>query len=278
MAAFSLQAAVNVVHWVGMKNNFTGTTKGFTLIELMVVIAILAALVGIGAPAVYSHMGLGNDAKCRAHLEQLVQMGTKYGQDLAHRALLPTSGMDDDEDTETVSETDGWWVALAPMLGKGTYTLPKEKGGEMKVSSIFHCPADTRKAIDNDSRFVATEKTVSYVSWTDGTEDPDNVNSCIRTTAKQNLDMLPWLSDGNPVKGQSVTDAATFRKMVVPAAERHGGSVMMAYASGVVKAVEIDKSNPEAQFRKLAPALANRKVKASEDEEEDEEEDAEDEE
>lgn len=277
MAGFSLHDGTNMVQCVGMKSTFTKKAKGFTLIELMVVIAILAALVGIGAPAIYSHMGLGKDAKCRAHLEQLVQMGTKYGQDLAHRAMLPTSGMDDDEETETVCETDGWWVALAPTLGKGTYTIPKEKGGDMKVSSIFHCPADSRKAIDNDSRFVATEKSVSYVSWTDGSEDPDNVNSCIRTTAKQNLDMLPWLSDGNPVKGKSVTNAETFRKMVVPAAERHSGSVMVAYASGVVKAVTIDKSNPEAQFRKLAPELANRKVKAS-DEEEEEEEDTEDEE
>jgi len=80
------------------------------------------------------------------------------------------------------------------------------------------------------------------------------------------------------VKGKSVTDAETFRKMVVPAAERHSGSVMMAYASGVVKAVEIDKSRPEEQFRKLAPALANRKVKPSNDDEEDEEEYDEDEE
>ena len=42
-----------------MKSVCTGKYKGFTLMELMVVIAILAALMGIGAPAVYSHMGLG---------------------------------------------------------------------------------------------------------------------------------------------------------------------------------------------------------------------------
>lgn len=251
--------------------------KGFTLIELMVVIAILAVLVGIAAPTLYSHMGLGNDAKCRANLEQLVQLGTKYSQDLAHKTLLPTSGMDDDEDTETVNESDGWWVALAPLMGKGTYVIPKETGGDMKVSSVFHCPADTRKSIGSDSTFVATEKSISYVSWTDGSEDPDNVNSCIRTSAKQNLDMLPWLSDGNPVKGKSVTDAETFRKMVVPAAERHGGAVLVAYASGVVKEVPISKTKTDEQFRKLAPSLANRKVKANEESEE-EEEDTEDEE
>lgn len=246
------------------------------MIELLVVIAILAALMGIAAPAIYGQLGAGDEAKCRANLEQLLQVGTRYGQDMAHKTLLPTSGMDDDEDTENINESEGWWLALAPEVGKGTYVLPRKLGDPMKVSAIFHCPADHRKNIDTDSTFEATEKSVSYVTWTDASEDPDNVNSCIRTSAKQNLDMLPWLSDGNPVKGKSVTDADTFRKMVMPAAERHGGKVMVAYASGVIKAVEVNpRGDAKAQFTKMAPELAKRERRASDEDDDESEEDEE---
>jgi hypothetical protein len=136
----------------------------------------------------------------------------------------------------------------------------------MKVSNIFHCPADERASISAaESTFAADERTVSYVSWTDASDDPENPNSCIRTSAKQNLDNLPWLSDGNPVKGKSVTDVESFQTMVMPAAERHGGKVLVAYASGAVKAIEVDEEDPNAAalFKKFAPDLARKAEKES---------------
>ena len=235
--------------------------RGFTLIEIMVVIAILASLMAIATPAIYAHMSAGTDAKCRANLEQLAQLGIKYSQDMANRGTLPTSGMDDDEDTETVDESEGWWLSLAPELD--AVVLPKKAGDKMKVSTIFHCPADHRFEVDaSASTFPADCKSVSYVSWTDGSEDKDNPNSPIKTTAKQNLDMLPWLSDGNPVKGESVTDVATFTKQVLPAAERHNGKIFVVMASGVVKVVEIDEdADAKTVFRKMAPSIAKKAEK-----------------
>lgn len=233
---------------------------GFTLIELLVVIAIMVTLASIAGTAIYSHMGAGDEAKCRAQLEQLHQLGIKYSQDIAHPGLLPTSGMDDDEDTDTVNESDGWWISVAPELD--AVVFPRQMGGKMKVSSIFHCPADKRVDIGSDSTFAADERSISYVSWTDASDDPENPNSCIRTTAKQNLDKLPWLSDGNPVKGESVTDVDSFKKQVMSAAERHGGKVLVVYASGVVKAMEIEEdANAERLFKKFAPELAAKAAK-----------------
>ena len=239
-----------------LRNTFR-RAAGFTLIELLVVIAIMVTLASIAGTAIYSHMGAGDEAKCRAQLEQLHQLGVKYSQDISHSALLPTSGMDDDEDTDTVDESEGWWISLAPELD--AVVFPRQQGGKMKISSIFHCPADTRVDIGSESTFAADEKSVSYVSWTDASEDPENPNSCIRTTAKQRLDVLPWLSDGMPVKGESVTDVDTFKKMVLPAAERHGGKVLVVYASGTVKAVEVEEEADAAKlFKKVAPELASK--------------------
>ena len=242
-------------------HNSLRRAAGFTMIEILVAIAILAALAGIAGTAIYSHMGAGDEAKCREQLTQLVQLGTKYSQDIAHSGILPTSGMEDDEDTEEIDESEGWWLMIAPELD--AHVLPAAKGAKMKVSSIFHCPADKRAEIGSGSTFAADERTVSYVSWTDGSDDPENPNSPIRTTAKQNLDNLPWLSDGNPVKGESVKDLESFETMVIPAAERHGGKILVAYASGVVKSVEVDMEDhsSSALFKKFAPDMARKAEK-----------------
>ncbi len=244
-----------------MKFRLSRRAAGFTLIEIIVVIAILATLVAVSAPLLAGRMKAGELEKCRANVEQLSVMGLKYSQDMAHSHILPTSGMADDEDTEYIDESEGWWLSIAPEMD--SVVLPQKKKEKMKISDLFHCPSDTRSK-DKDAKgkttqgmMIASPSTVSYVSWTDASEDPENPNSCIRTTAKQRLDELPWISDGIPVKGESVTDLASFRKMVRPAIARHDSTIIIAYAGGSVRAVKVDPEEPDEKlFRLMAPELA----------------------
>ena len=239
-----------------MKTARPRTRSGFTLIELLVVIAILAVIGTIGAVAIWSRAGAGNDQACKENLEQLSKLGMMYGDDRAHSAMLPTSGMDDDPDTENMVETHGWWVALA-QLEACEAQLPAKPKDKLMLPSYFHCPVDNRHQLGAEKLFPAGNKTVSYVSWTDASEDPENPNSCIRTSAKQRLEILPWLSDGIPEKSQSVHDYAGFTKMVMPAAGRHKDSVMVLYASGAVKAVPAtDEMKPEEIYAAIAPGMA----------------------
>ncbi len=227
---------------------------GFTLVELIVVIAILAVLLGISFPLLFSYLNSGDIVKCRANVDQLAKLGIKYGQDMSTRNLLPTSGMADDEDTEEMNEADGWWLALGPELD--STVLPRDRKHKMKLATIFHCPGDHRITVNEGTLMEASERSVSYVSWTDGSEDEKNPNSQIRTLGKKHLDMLPWLSDGIPKIGKSVTSLKDFKSMVLPAQNRHSNALVVAYASGVVQQFEIkDEEQLEAAklFRKINP-------------------------
>lgn len=256
-----------------MKTKSSYQYPGFTLIEIIVVIAILAALIAISAPLLYNNLKAADVTACRSNIEQIYQLGTRYAKDMAHKNLLPVSGMDDDEDTPFVNETEGWWYATAAEMD--TTVFPQKKGEKMKISSIFHCKSDTRANITDDM-MTADIKNISYVSWTDGSEDRKNPSSCIRLTAKQNLDTLPWLSDGVPVKNKSVTDLSSFSKMVMPAISRHKDTIIVLYASGVTKAFVCDQDDKASDlFKRIAPDMAakakgKKKNIAVDDEEEDE--------
>lgn len=228
--------------------------RGFTLIELIVVVAILAVLVGIAAPMMFNYLRSGDLVKCRSNMEELAKLGVKYSQDIAHQNMLPTSGMADDEDTREYDESEGWWLDLAQ--GLDSTVLPRNRKGKMKIATIFHCPGDLRASVDKTGVMEADTTTVSYVSWTDGSADPENPNSQIRTVGRKHLDTLPWLSDGVPVKGKSVVDYKSFLKMVMPAMERHSDTLLVVYASGIVSPFKFDMDDhydPKDIFRKINP-------------------------
>lgn len=243
-----------------MHAKFLRKKSGFTLIEIIVVIAIMAILMGVTAPLLMSRLSAANITGCQNNVKQIVQLGLKYSDDMMHKNILPVSGMDDDEETTTFNEKAAWWYSIAPQLDQVVY--PKNSKGIMQVSTIFHCPGDHRAEVDGDL-MPGDTKHVSYVSWTDASEDPDNPNSCIRIN-KQRLDELPWISDGIPQLGKSVKNLADFKKMVLPTFERHDDSIVVGYASGLIKAIEVDAEEPDAvgTYKKVAPWLYEKQKNA----------------
>ncbi len=64
--------------------------KGFTLVELMVVIIILAVLTGIAVP---SYLALRNRAREQATRSEMLNIGTAIAIYEADRSALPATGM-----------------------------------------------------------------------------------------------------------------------------------------------------------------------------------------
>ena len=59
-------------------------TRGFTLVEILVVIIVIAVLASLVAPSVFQHVGRANDATARAQIELLSSAIEAYRMDNDH--------------------------------------------------------------------------------------------------------------------------------------------------------------------------------------------------
>lgn len=96
---------------------------GFTLMELVVVIAILVLLVSISVPAVMQAVAVADRAKCAANLHDL-------GIAITHYRIMNGNRFPDAAQMPSVTPQRPSLVAALREYTEG--------------SAIFHCPADTQ--------------------------------------------------------------------------------------------------------------------------------------
>ncbi len=107
---------------------------GFTLVELLVVITILAVLLGIGLPLTRSLIGRSREASCLNNLRSLGVALQSHLQD--HNNVMPelAVGRSSKSDDQPVLET-----VLLPYLGS---------------TDAFHCPADSKEFARSGSSYL----------------------------------------------------------------------------------------------------------------------------
>jgi prepilin-type N-terminal cleavage/methylation domain-containing protein/prepilin-type processing-associated H-X9-DG protein len=97
--------------------------RGLTLVELLVVTAILATLASLLLPALHQPRGLTRRTSCTARLKQIAQAFGLYAQD--HDDALPAN---DGGHLDSLTAVDRLWIwQLYPYV---------------RNAGVFHCPAD----------------------------------------------------------------------------------------------------------------------------------------
>ncbi|MBQ2822751.1 MAG: DUF1559 domain-containing protein [Thermoguttaceae bacterium] len=134
----SAQISINAL----LRHTSSKSVKAFTLVELLVVVAIIGMLIGILTPAVNMVREAGRKAQCLNNQKQLTLAFLNYST--AHNGVLPASYY-----LNPVQQ--GWTIDLLPHLDAETfmndwdvesnYFDGNNKNLLMRYFGIFHCPS-----------------------------------------------------------------------------------------------------------------------------------------
>jgi prepilin-type N-terminal cleavage/methylation domain-containing protein/prepilin-type processing-associated H-X9-DG protein len=119
-----------------------GRTRGFTLVELLVVIGIIAVLVGILLPTLNKARLAAQTVSCKSNLRQLVLATQMFASE--HQSFLPQA------ENNGSPRMQGWNTRLgtrwdyADNLWSWEYVLMKSLG---KNKAVFQCPTDPEPKI-----------------------------------------------------------------------------------------------------------------------------------
>jgi len=135
--------------------------NGFTLVELLVVIGIIALLIGILLPALSRARAQAQLVQCESNLRQIGIASILCAQD--HQGYLPSSSSNGTMKLNDTVPTTRWgyrqltpssevakdWASqLLPYLGKGGADSTFENAPQQQ-SKVFVCPSDIWQSADN---------------------------------------------------------------------------------------------------------------------------------
>lgn len=153
--------------------------RGFTLVELLVVIGIIALLISMLLPALNRARAAAQTVACASNLRQMVTAVQMFAAD--HDGHLPKAF------NNGSNRMRGWntrlgtqWEFVEPMWG-WEYAIMKYMG---KSRNVFQCPADTSEAI--------------RYTWNDGDSNLPDEPDADNVAASYRMNYSNEILEGNP--------------------------------------------------------------------------------
>ncbi len=216
---------------------------GFSLLELLVSVAIIAVLIGIGMPIYSQLMDSSHKAKCASNLRQIgagIQLVVADGPPVLGPGYFPfLDGRDENWNHTT------WYLMVAEKLG---LTEPSTGGWASRLkpnADIFCCPANN--SVPKSKQLGPDDEAYSNLSY--GYHDtvfgstvmPGHTDDNVLNTAKcKDPSKLVMVSDSNG-DGQFDYQISSWGGAMTWVGDRHNGGANTLFADGHVEWIKSNR-------------------------------------
>ena len=142
--------------------------RGFTLLELLVVISIIGVLLGLLLPAVHRAREDGKRVQCLNNLRQCVLAALAYADD--HNGSFPPAQY---VDYDGSSSTAYSWDFVVSNSSGNTDVQPGTLWDENTALQVLQCPSFKGNADGQDGPYTGYNYNTSYIGHGDGEDNPD---------------------------------------------------------------------------------------------------------